>query len=141
MEQSAKLILNSLKCPLCKSQVDLFDWVHPRIGGLLGNNFGCVSDPHHYGIYFVHWEDPIRIEKENITLYEGKYQYKVTQNYFIIGIPASFTEIDIREVDAENRVIDNKPIKHFGYNKILFDFSKTNREKILNRVKTILVFQ
>ena len=52
------------------------------------------------------------------------------------------TEITTHEVDAENRVVD----KRGGPGKIsfklhLFDFAKTNREKVTNRLKTILVFQ
>lgn len=141
MDFVAKKILNALKCPVCQSQIDILNWVVPKIGSKKGHNFGCVSDHFHYSIFFMHWELPIRIEKETVIIYEGKYQYEIAQDYFLSGISFPHTHIYIRVVDAEKRILDNHPIKEIGFNKILFDFSKTNREKLVNRVKTILVFQ
>lgn len=90
----------------------------------------------------MHWDGPPRIEYENIIIYEGRRKYDITQFYDPLNI-AGKTEILVFDVDAENRVVDNKDKKpsKFVYDKRLFDLSNTNREKILNRVQTILVFQ
>jgi hypothetical protein len=140
MDKVAKLILNSLKCPVCGGQIDLLDWTKleskPK-----DQNFSCVYDPEHFGIFLVHWEQPIRLEQERATVYEGKYQYRVIQYHYFGGVPNCFTNIEIREVDPEHRVKELIPIKEFHYQKHLFDFTKTNKEKLINRIKTILVFQ
>jgi hypothetical protein len=135
----AKKILNSLKCPICGGQIDLLTYKKPISSK--GNNFGCVVDQMHYAIFFVHWEAPIRIEKETVMLYEGTKLYEVKQEHYFLGRPVPCTDIYIKPVDLENRVLDNIKPKHFHFNKLLFDFTKTNREKLLNRIKTILVFQ
>lgn len=88
-------------------------------------------------MFFVHWEPVLRVEYETVILYEGRWQYRISQ------FEANTTEIYVSRVDAENRVIEDpdRPPKVFKFQQKLFDFSKTNREKIANRVKTILVFQ
>src|SRR5574339_669465 len=137
MDKVAKLILNSLKCPVCGGQIDLISWTKldrkPK-----DQNFSCVDDPEHYGIWFVHWEQPVRIESEQATVYEGKHQYKVFQQHWFGGVQASSTKIVISEVDPEQRIIDSVEKKIFYYDKHLFDFKKTTRDKLVNRVKTIL---
>jgi hypothetical protein len=101
-----------------------------------------VADWQHYRIWYEHWEGPHRLEKENVIVYEGRHCYEIEQRYNLkLPVPFETTELRIYEVDAENRIIDTKKVGLFTYNKKLFDFSQTNREKIINRVKTILVFQ
>lgn len=141
MDKTAKLILNSMRCPLCKAQIDI---IEPRPNPSYeswSSNFGCVADPEHYGIWFVHWEGPPpRIVREMIVVNEGDHQYKVVQ---IVEQFTSSTTIKIYDIDAEQRVIYGRghEVRTFQFNKHLFKFSNTNREKILNRIKTILVFQ
>lgn len=139
MDPLAKKILNSLKCPICGGQIDLLSYNKPT--SRKGNNFGCVVDQMHYALFFVHWEDPVRIEKEVVWLYEGTYLYEVVQEHYFLGRPIPGTDIYMKPVDPEHRVLDNVKPKYLHFNKILFDFTKTNREKLLNRIKTILVFQ
>lgn len=100
-------------------------------------NFCCVQNWEHYRNFFVHWEPVYRIEYETVVTYEGKYKYIVSQ------YDDQRTEIIVCQVDPEGRAIDSKEKKptKFSYPKHLFDFAKTNREKLVNRVKTILVFQ
>ena len=140
MDPIAKRILNSLKCPVCSGQIDLigYDSAKQKSKDV---NFTCVYDPEHYAIWLVHWDAPIRLEFERATVYEGRYQYQVTQQHYLAGFPINRTNITIREVDPEHRILDNNPTKLFTYQKHLFDFTKTNREKLVNRIKTILVFQ
>jgi hypothetical protein len=129
-------MLNSMRCPICGGQIDLVGWKVKQ--PTRKYNFGCVANWEHYRFFFVHWEQPPRIEYETVTLYEGRHQYVIIQ-YDSNG--DNNIEIFIYEVDAENRIIDTKKPSKFSYSKKMFDFAHTNREKIVNRVKTILVFQ
>lgn len=132
MDPVAKAVLNSLKCPLCGGQVDLLDW--RQAGTKLKYNFCCANNYEHYRLFFIHWDGTPRIEYETVVFYEGKYQYRINQ--FLAGT----TEILLSRVDAENRVIDPQKYSMFEFEKHLFKFSQTNREKVVNRVKTIVVF-
>jgi hypothetical protein len=136
MDKLAKTILNSMKCPVCGGQIDMIEGIPKR-----GNNFGCVSGPYHYSVNFIHWEIPYRIDAEHVMIFHGRHAYDVHQSYYSGLIKFPQTSIIIRDIDAENRIIDGGDFKRFAYDKALFDFTKTNREKIINRIKTILVFQ
>jgi len=76
------------------------------------------------------------VEYETVVVYEGKHQYHLTQ------YDDNRTELFVYDVDAENRIIDVKDKKPFlgRYSQKMFDFTNTTKEKIINRVKTILVF-
>lgn len=129
----AKALLNSLKCPLCQSRIDLLDWKDKSDGRTY--NFCCSSNWEHYRCFFVSWEVVPYVEYETVIVYNGKYRYTITQHV------DQHSEIVTSEVDAENRVVDKRggPGK-IRFEQHLFDFSKTNREKLMNRLKTILVF-
>jgi len=135
MDPIAKQILNSLRCPICKSQIDLLDWKNPT--GSPKYNFSCAADWQHYRLFFQHWDYPYRIEYETVWLFEGRFLYSVTQK------DGGDTEITLLDIDPENRILDGQKDKKpsFTYNKHLFDFTNTNRDKLLNRLHTILVFQ
>ena len=138
MDPLVKQTLNALRCPICQSQVDLIDWKIPT--SAIKYNFCCATDWEHYRLFFVHWEPVLRVEYETVVIYEGKHQYEIRQT------SSNKTFIFVRDVDAENRVIpkSNQGLvvaPDFTYDKHLFDFAKTNRDKIVNRAKTILVFQ
>lgn len=137
MNSLIKKTLNLLKCPVCKSQIDLLGWKDKSDGRKY--NFCCASNWEHYRLLFVHWEVMPYIDYETVVVYNDHHMYHVTQ-YFDNG--NNKTEIFIYEVDAENRIIDSKDKKtlKLSYDKKLFDFSQTNKEKIINRIKTILVF-
>jgi len=92
------------------------------------------------------WYPTVRIEKETVSIYEGRHKYVIMQHNYPNLYPV--TSINVYDVDAENRVIDKKINQvpkdlqpAFSFDKKLFEFSKTTRDKILNRIKTILVFQ
>ena len=128
----AKAYLNTLKCPVCKSRLDLYEVKDTS----RKYNFCCSSNWEHYRIFFIHWEVALRVEYETVVLYEGRHQYHLTQ------YDDNRTELFIYDVDAENRVLSLKDKKPFvaRYPKKLFDFQTTNKEKLVNRIKTILVF-
>lgn len=132
MNLIAKKILNNIRCPICSGQLDLPGWQVEQKNK--DYNFFCVNDFRHYGIFLIHWDLPISIEQEGVTIFEGSHRFDVVQKN-------GSTKITIRDVDLEERILDNiKPIV-FEYDKEMFIFSQTNREKIINRIKTILVFQ
>lgn len=147
MEFIAKQILNSLKCPLCQSKIDITDWRLDKSDK--SYNFCCVANQMHYRIFFVHWEPIYLIEYETVVIYEGKYEYFIHQydkdasdlGSIRRGNKFDKTDIIVTAVDVEGNVIGNGDMKIFSYPKKLFDFSNTTRDKVLNRLKTILVFQ
>lgn len=134
MDPLVKALLNSLRCPLCKGQMDLKN-VSTRKKDF---NFFCVNNFEHYAIFLNHWNLPPKIEEDAVIIYEKEKQFRVYQQYFS---PDGYTQITVRETDLEGRLIENSPPSVFSYNKNLFDFAFSNQEKILNRIKTILVFQ
>lgn len=134
MDQRTKLILNSLRCPLCQSQIDLYDFYQKNIKST-SFNFCCASDWYHYRMWFPHWDNPPKISYDVVDIYEGRHKFRIDQRYFV-----NSTTIDIWEVDAEHHLV-NEQSKIFKYDQILFDYRNTTRDKIINRIKTILTFQ
>jgi hypothetical protein len=134
MNKATKTILNSLRCPVCLGQVDLIDYMAPKAKST-SYNFGCAVHYEHYKLWFPHW-DSNQIGYDMVKVYEGRYLHIIMQRY-----PITQTSISTQSVDAEGSLIDTLPAKTFAYNKILFDWSKTNPAKIINKVKTILTFQ
>lgn len=139
MDPIAKQILNNLKCPQCGGQIDLFEWksIYKGLHPDHQYNFSCVANWEHYRLFFNHWDPPFNdIEYQTVTVYDGKRMYNITQHN-----KSQLTNVQIFHVDAENRIIEEPIIKGFQYDKWLFDFTNTTPEKIINRVRTIMVFQ
>jgi|SRR5208282_1449590 len=131
MDPILKKIVNTLKCPICGSQIE----------GLEGA-FYCVYNREDYCVYISHYDDIIRVERESIMIFEGTRLYHVLQVYE--EDKNNWTEFYIFPIDAEKRLIEGKADENYligTYEQSLFDFQDTNREKILDRLKTILVFQ
>lgn len=100
-------------------------------------NYCCATNWEHYRIFFVHWKPVFYIEYETVVIYENSRQYHITQ------YNDNRTELFIYDVDAENRIVDSKDKKYspLRYDKKLFDFTNTSQDKMVNRIRTILVFQ
>lgn len=143
MDPLVKAALNSLKCPLCGGQIDLLDWKFSKRSGPQ-YNYCCANNWEHYRLFLNSNDKPGLIEYETVLFYEGRYQYEIRQHNGANLFPV--TSINLREVDAENRVIEKeltymqRALPTFSFDKKLFDFSQTNREKIVNRAKMIVVF-
>lgn len=99
-------------------------------------NFCCANNWEHYHLWFEHWEPALLIIDEQVIIYEGNHKYIIYQEN-----DNNKTEMYIYKIDPEGNLIGNVNPKRLFFNRKLFDFSQTNREKIVNRVKTILVFQ
>ena len=146
MDKVIKLFLNSLRCPICRSQVDLINIV-PGSGRRSSSNtplnYGCASNMEHYRFWLPTQDPPPYIANDRVITYENDYYYQIDQTY----PPAAGTYyhgdtfIFIRKTDAEHRILDKSPTKSFKYDKPLFDWKKANREKLINKIKTILTFQ
>ena len=132
MDKVAKQFLNSLRCPICSAQIDMI-----AVRAIDFSNFACVKDQYHYNFYYQYLRAPYVIIQETVRLYDKDRLYEVFQSCD----GSLSTEITVKYIDKEFRVIDKKKVLNFRYDKKLFDFSKSNKDSILNRVKTILVFQ
>jgi hypothetical protein len=125
MDPLLKFLINNMKCPLCKGQIEGTK-----------HTFYCVTDASHYTITIPGDDPPWVITSEKVILNDRLRQYEIIQEQ-------NSTYIFIWTIDAEGRTIDKDSKKDppFVYPQRLFNFSQTDREKILNRVKTLLVFQ
>jgi hypothetical protein len=148
MDPLVKKILNSLKCPQCGAGIDIYTKISSCF------NYACAADNLHYqvhlatdnGLDYPH-NLPIHpvITAESVVMFEAKHKYVINQSNASILGTVDETNIEMFNIDPERRVIEDKKKrklwKSFQYDKKLFDFAHTNKEKILNRIKTILVFQ
>lgn len=134
MDKAAKILLNNLKCPICGGQIDLYNFnqLNPRSTGF---NFCCARDFQDYQMWYPHWEPGSQISYDMVILYDRNLKFRIDQTYY-----NGKTNIDIWEVDPEHNRRKEES-KNFSYEKILFNYPTTNRQKIFNRIKTILTFQ
>lgn len=125
MDPELKVFLNSIKCPVCGGQIE----------GV--SQFHCAFSKDHYRLYIEKDVRPIQVNAEYVRLNEGKKQFYIIQQ-------ENKTEIYIFKLDGDYRVIlpaKGEPApKSMTFGNKLFNFKNTTREKLLNKVKTILVF-
>lgn len=127
MDRRTKLLLNSLHCPICFSQIDYNS-------GDRVFNYACVNNSQHYQIDIPIDLPPPLILKEQISIDHENIKYVVSQS--LIN-----TIVLILPIDLEGRIIEGftqPPIQLPYY---LFDFQRTDRDKIINRIRTILTLQ
>lgn len=139
-------LIKDIKCPICQGQIDLVDWKIKYASKKY--NFCCVNDWEHYRLFLIHWETKLKLESEIVIIYDNNLKYEIFQSE--INPNNQTTIINIYTVDAHNKIIEGPADKAhftpscsniFNYDSKLFDFSLTNRDKIVNRVKTILLFK
>lgn len=139
MDPVAKKILNALKCPICAAQIDICDGKNlvPRRKA----NFGCASNKDHYSFWMDDGEGfSFQIEEEYLNVVDNKFRYEIIQFHSKM-LNMHQTNIQIYDVNGDGNIIEGNKVKLLTFKKQLFKFSKTNRIKIINRLKTILVFQ
>lgn len=135
MDKEVKALLNSLRCPICGGLIDMFEGeVKKRI------NYACAADVHHYGIWLDTLELPAYIEEEYVEIIHNFKFYLIVQfhNRFF---NKHQTNILVGEVNGDGNVIEGKVKKQFTFGQTLFDFTKVGKERLINKIKTILVFQ
>lgn len=134
MDKVLKSFLNTLKCPLCGSLIDIFDGKEVK----RKFNFACSSNYTHYGIWLNSDLYPF-IEEEVLEIHEKNHMYLIHQ--FHSQIPNThMCSINIFNINGDGNITGSLS-SNFVYDKSLFDFRNTNRSKLLNKIKTILVFQ
>jgi hypothetical protein len=128
MDKQLKTLLNNLKCPVCKAQIDI-------AGRSISSqyNYSCSGHPQEY-VLFIDSQLSLPIRYDRVIIYDEHNKYIVVQVY-----GAQYTVLDVWKVDAEGNLTDynNKTVK---LNYILFDYQKMDREKIVRRLKTVMVF-
>ncbi len=138
MDSVQKAYLNTLRCPLCKGQLDMSMGIKRALGSWI-----CVNDPEHFGLSFANDDPPTcRISEEKLQLYHDKFLFIIIQSRFDLqGNPQTKTSMLIKPIDREGRVIEGVKTKSSFFDKFLFDFQNTTKEKIINRIETYLLFQ
>jgi len=132
MEPLLKKLLNSLKCPICQCQIDMID----RRSG-----YGCVSDLDHYTISVMRNDlDLYQVFSETVNVYDNKHKYRLTKKYDSAPATSVKTEIMVFKVDPEGRVNFSFKNSSLVVDKELFDFSKFNVDKAINRIRTVFTF-
>lgn len=121
-----KETLNSLRCPLCNSQID---------GRLHSIRFYCVSNSDHYNV----WLKDLKVKRETVNIYDFNklLKYEISQSYFD---SYNSTKVLLERIDAEGREIFTFDEISYTTNINLFDFRNFNPEKAVNKIKTFLVF-
>jgi hypothetical protein len=101
------------------------------------SKFHCAFSKSHYNIVIDDDVIPFTIIREYVRLNDGKKQYYIIQS-------ANETEIYVFQLNGDYEVIPpdkTKPApKTIKFDQKIFNFLQTNREKLLTRIKTILVF-
>lgn len=123
------IALRALKCPVCKGQIEGIVSLH------------CVYNRNHYAASTTPEYESFRLNSEDIEFIDKSFLFFISQRYWTGNDPVTQTSLVVLRVDAENRVTGDQIGKKLFFDKILFDFQKTNKEKLLHRIKTILVFQ
>lgn len=137
MIQDLKKLLNSLKCPLCKMSIDIID---SRLLGYREYNYGCASNLDHYTVSIMRNDLNIYfLFKEMVNVYDKNHKYQLTKKYDQISSNIR-TEILVLKIDQEKRVQFSFKNNSLILDKELFDFSKLNVDKVIERIKTILTF-
>ena len=123
MDPLLKAILNLLRCPVCGGQIE----------GV--SKFYCATNRDHYNVRFGSDTAPYIIASEKVIILDSPRQYEIIQN-------ANSTTIYVWKVNGDNiRIIDKvNPPNPLSFDKKLFNFAQINRERLLNKLKTIIVF-
>lgn len=114
-----------MKCPVCGGQIE----------GV--SKFHCAFSKQHYNIVINDDVIPFTIVREHVRVNDGHKQYYIIQS-------ANETEIYVHQLNGDYEIIPpdkTKPApKSLKFDKKIFNFLQTNREKLVNRVRTIIVF-
>lgn len=133
---SLKKLLDSLKCPICKSPIDFIDCRTYN-----NNEYICVLNPDHYEVFINYDAGYPLLGREIVRIYDNNYKYILIKRYNVFDPTKTETEILIDKIDPEGRIefkFKQKKIRFI--NKELFNFSDFEIEKSISRIKTILTF-
>ena len=131
MDQIITSVINKIRCPICQFQIKdgTPDVMESRF------NFCCENYSYHYRLWIpFNGIDSPKIQYDNLFICdEQKYQFIIDQRYL-----ANITTIKMYSMYTYH--LDRIYAK-FKYNQIMFDYSNLNYNKILNKIKMILLYQ
>lgn len=135
----------SLKCPICRSQLDIKD---PNVFGVDKNWFSftsCIVDAFHYEVG-ISWKDPkyIIIDNETVDFEYKLKNYKIKINYTwhdaVLATKDHINEITVTPIDVDgSSLIGSEEVNFTELGKI-FNLKKFSKEEIANRVNVMMVF-
>jgi len=134
MQNTAKKILNSLKCPVCCSPIDITGY--PVFSTTY--NYGCSDNYDHYLLSIITSGGCSKIEKEQVHVIDSKHKYQIFKTYHPKG---NKTEITAYKIDPEGRVIFSFTNNKLCSEQEIFNFTKFDVKKAIHRIKTMFVFQ
>lgn len=139
MDPVIKQFLNSLRCPVCKGQIDLIDSKNLKQQFKV-YNYGCAQNYDHYVINYFNAHG-YRLEKEMLHIHDASHRYEVRKSYTVPGSKLIEVILSVFKTDAEGRVKDDVHLKSLSFKTDVIPFNGQGSEKMLNRIKTILLFQ
>ena len=134
MTNAAKKILNDLRCPVCRSPIDITGY--PVFSTTY--NYGCADNYDHYLLSVITSVGCSKIEKEQVHVIDSKHKYQIFKTYHPKG---NKTEITAYQIDSEGRVIFSFKNNKLCLEQEIFNFTKFDVNKAIHRIKTMFVFQ
>jgi histidinol phosphatase-like PHP family hydrolase len=133
MNPTARKFLDTLRCPLCNSLIDLLEWKQ-SIANSVKFNFCCSQNWEHYCLYFQYWKIPFFIEYERVCIFLPGIEYDILQSNSL-----QKTDVNFYQTDLENRIIAvaQQPVT---YQYLLINFQESSQEEIVNRLMIIMTF-
>lgn len=135
MTPELKKLLNSLRCPVCKSLIDMIDWR----AGYRGYNYGCATNLDHYLVSVMNNDvGTPSLQEESVNIYSEKVKYQLSKKYDNANVK---TAIGIFDIDLEKRVQFSFKKNVVLFDKDVFDFANFKPDKAIQRIKTLLTFK
>lgn len=130
-----KQYLNSVRCPMCNCGLDGSPWQKT------GSWIYCVYDPNHYRQFVDVDEvlDLLSIRFEGIIIKTTIKKYSITKSYHNGAI--KFTTIAVNIIDGNGDIIEGSDKKESVVEGDVINLTPFNKEKVIERIKTVLLFQ
>lgn len=140
-----KEYVNSLLCPICKCGLEGTPnryGVDQRYSGTEHLKLTCVENPGHYS-HVMYWDttaDPIIVYHNNqiLEIDIKKRRYRIEKVY--VQNIVQWTKVVSYHINGDGDILDSLGIKSVSIPEDCFDFTTFNQEKIIKRLKTILMF-
>lgn len=140
---AAKKLLNSLRCPVCKSQIDIMTDSERKLFSSHWN-CRCAQSPH-FLLELLDDDLGTKIFEEKLSLLDQKNSMhweltKMVENSIIPQF--AVFHIVAWEVDGDGNIIETSHPKFFKILKEeIFDFRNFDPKEALKRLRTIMTFQ
>lgn len=135
MDARLKILLRSLKCPICLSQID---YMGVKMFNSFNDTFCCSNNYEHYVIKINNINGEYCVVHEVLTTYDNGLKFRIAQYKFPDDSKKVY--ILVVNVDKEHNVIENHSEKDFRANYIL-DLQSLSEKQIIEQVEMLLLFQ